>query len=458
MRAVRRWAARHGAFLVVLALAVALRITVMIGYRPIMWFNDSYGYVADAFELNPSPIRPSGYSFLLKLLDPLGGFTLVAVVQHLMGLTVGVLCYQVVRRLGAPAWAAVLAAVPVLFDAYQVQLEHLVMSDTLFTVLVVGAVVLVVRARPTVAVGAVAGVLLGLATVTRSIGQPLLILLIGYLLIRQVGWRVVTTTALAGAIPIFAYMSWFHEVHGRYSLSDSSGIFLYSRTMAFADCGKIKPPPRLAPLCDDLPAERRPLSQLYIWSASSPLYRLGGEVFTEQTNRLAGEFARRAVLAQPLDYLSVVLKDVARTFAWERTPFPDEPTYAQYRFDKVIESLPNWEPPYLTAYDPGWRTVISEPQAGLLGGYQDRVYLRGSMFGVVLLVGLAGLFRRPVRGSPAWYLRWLRAPGLLPWLVAVVLVVVPAATAEFSYRYVLAAVPLAMIAAALAFRRSRAPS
>jgi hypothetical protein len=42
---------------------------------------------------------------------------------------------------------------------------------------------------------------------------------------------------------------------------------------------------------------------------------------------------------------------------------------------------------------------------------------------------------------------------LLPWLVGAVLIVLPAMTAGFSYRYVLAAAPAACLAAGLAFTR-----
>ena len=69
------------------------------------------------------------------------------------------------------------------------------------------------------------------------------------------------------------------------------------------------------------------------------------------------------------------------------------------------------------------------------------------MYGLILLVGLAGVV-----------LRWRRAgrDALLPWLCSVALVVAPAATAEFDYRYVTTAVPFACLAAAMAFgRRAR---
>ncbi len=39
----------------------------------------------------------------------------------------------------------------------------------------------------------------------------------------------------------------------------------------------------------------------------------------------------------------------------------------------------------------------------------------------------------------------------VPWLISVALIVAPAMTAEFDYRYVLTAVPFACLAAALAF-------
>ena len=64
------------------------------------------------------------------------------------------------------------------------------------------------------------------------------------------------------------------------------------------------------------------------------------------------------------------------------------------------------------------------------------------MYGLILLVGLGGIV-----------LAWRRFGGeaLLPWTISLALIVIPAATAEFDYRYVLVAVPFACLAAAIAF-------
>src|SRR5207237_282168 len=113
-----------------LAGAIALRVLAMLAFRPIMWFGgDSASYLSTALRLTPDPSRVGGYGFLLWALRPLHSFTVVAAVQHLAGIAVGVLIYLVIRRHGLPAWVAVLGALPVLFDAYELQLESDAVPD-----------------------------------------------------------------------------------------------------------------------------------------------------------------------------------------------------------------------------------------------------------------------------------------------------------------------------------------
>jgi hypothetical protein len=72
--------------------------------------------------------------------------------------------------------------------------------------------------------------------------------------------------------------------------------------------------------------------------------------------------------------------------------------------------------------------------------YQRYVYLPGTLLGVILLAGLAGMaVRRRVSGAG------------LPWAFAVTILLVPPLIVDFDLRYLVPAVPVACLAAALAF-------
>jgi hypothetical protein len=440
---VRAFARRHRVLLAVLAPAVALRLVTMLGYRGAMWFPDSYDYVSGALTLTPNLIRPSGYSLFLWLLSPFHSLTLVVFVQHAMGVAVGVMVYALLRhRFGLSGWAASVAALPALFDAFGIQLEHLVLSDTLFTFLLTMAVTLALwRSAPSTRRVTLVCLLLGLAAVTRSIGLPVLVVTLAWLVVRRAGRRAVAAGLVAGLLPIVLYAGWFSSRTHRFALTYSTGIFLYSRTTPFADCRKIKPPVDELPLCITTPPEERGRSQFYIWGRVSPFHRLGEHKFTPDIESRAGDFAQRAIIAQPGDYAQTVTSDLLRTFRWSHPRFPDPTTYGYY----VFQAHPPQPPPVAAArmrpYDPGHlRPRVVRPYAGIMQTYQRHVFLRGTVFGLILLAGLAALLRR----------RW---EALLPWTAAVVAIVVPPTTAEFDYRYLIPAVPAACVAAALAFTR-----
>ncbi|SEG47498.1 hypothetical protein SAMN04489712_105424 [Thermomonospora echinospora] len=450
----RVMAMRHPVFAVVLTLGALLRLLTMLGYRPAMYFNDSFDYLHVAIEPYPHPLRPGGYSFLLLALKPLHSFALVTALQHLMGLAMGLMIYAVLRhRFGLPGWGAALAAAPVLLDAYQIQLEHLVLSDTLFAFLVVCAVTLLLwHERPGWKVAAAIGLLAAAAWLTRSVGLPVLVGLCVFMVLRRAGWRALTVMLVTCAIPVTAYMGWFAGVHGKFAMTESDGVFLFARAYKFADCHKI---PDLTvdeqQLCV-LPGNKLPNSQDGIWDRRSPLKRVVDLRFGPRQNEIAGGFSRKAIMAQPGDYLGVVAGDFFRAFRWDREVFPDLKTYRMYEFEKSATPLPVWRMDNdSTAADEAVRYEagpaqprVVEPFAGVMRSYQDHVYVRGTMLGGLLLVGLAGLV-------PLW--RRFGGAAFLPWTLATGLLLTPAATAEFDYRYVLPAVPLASLAAALAFAR-----
>ena len=167
-------------------------------------------------------------------------------------------------------------------------------------------------------------------------------------------------------------------------------------------------------------------------------------------NQLAENFAIRAIEAQPLDYAKAVFDDTWRVFGWKRVVFPNAATYDEYIFGNSSLPIPSWDDAkigpynsYAAAYVHGNPlTQVVAPFANVMRLYEHHVYLPGTVYGLILLTGLAGLV-----------LAWRRFGGeaLLPWTISLALIVIPAATAEFDYRYVLVAVPFACLAAALAF-------
>jgi hypothetical protein len=482
---------RHRVFVIALAAAAALRLTTELGYRWALWFNDSFDYVAIALRLRPDPMRPIGYPVLLWLLRPAGGLLLVTSLQHLLGLATAWLGYLLLRRLGLPGWGATVAMVPVLFDAFGVQLEQLLLADTLFTFLAVAAVTLLCRlpahrGEPMSAWRAAgAGLLLSFAALARPVGIPLIVIAAGYLLICRAGWRAAAAACACAAIPLAGCVMWYHAAHGQYALDTTNGIYLWGRTAAFAECDVIKPPPDEAWLCPRLPPPQRAASSAQVWQATSPLHWRHGQVFSARENDLAMRFALRAIAAQPAAYTRTVLSGIARGFAWARTPYPTGYTASLYTFAGAKTWLPAWPEPggrtaaaTARAYAGGpAATAVAAPYSTAMRWYQRYVYLRGPLVAVILALpivgGLAALAARRRHRAPATSGRAGASPQAgragpagqphaaprcrpaqwLCWSTAVALLVIPPLTVDFDYRYVLPVVPFGCVAAALAAQR-----
>jgi hypothetical protein len=182
---------RHAVFLGLLGAGAVLRGLTTLAYRPAMEFvQDSFDYLGDARSLAPSVIRPLGYPLFLRALSVTGRFGLVAVAQHLLGLAMAVMLYQLLLRLGVRPWLAALATAPLLLDAYAVYMEQFVLAETLFGFLALaGFVVLLWRLRPSAAACALAAALLACAALTRTVGLALLAPALGYLLVTRAGVR-----------------------------------------------------------------------------------------------------------------------------------------------------------------------------------------------------------------------------------------------------------------------------
>ncbi|QKW39037.1 hypothetical protein HUT06_37600 [Actinomadura sp. NAK00032] len=446
----------HGLFLIVLAGAFAVRWVTMEGYPSPLWFGDSHSYLEGALNPTPSVLRPSGYSLFLWGLGPFHSFTVVLWTQHALGLLTGVLVYVLVwrairagarRRRWPASIIATLVTVPVLYDAYQIQLEHLVMADGLFTFLLFAAVAVVLwRVRMRWWTGALAGLLVACGALVRSVGLPMLLVVVFCMVVRRAGWRAVTAAVAAAAIPVVAYMSWFNAVHGEFTMTNTSNVWLYGRTADFADCAVIKPEPEIAGFCRDHLPPREDVAPAFtaLWGADSPFRQYPDGIRDPQANELAGEFAKKAITEQPGDYFGTVLRDTFRAFEWERHEYPTRGTVEEYEFP-LGASLRDWDA--LVAYPYGGDTAqarVVSPYSDWVRDYQDRYFVRGPVLGGLMAIGLIGVLLRVRRFGGA---------VLLPFGTGLALLVVPAATADFDYRYVLPAIPFAALAAGLAFAR-----
>src|SRR3974390_2019257 len=139
----RRLAGEHKLFTGALAVGAAVRLFAMIGYPGALWFaGDSYVYLGAALRPPPNLSKSTGYSFFLRALLPFHSLTLVTIAQHLMGLAVAVMVYALLRHYNVSRLWSTVAALPVLLDGYMIEIEHLIMAESLFVFLLMTALIL----------------------------------------------------------------------------------------------------------------------------------------------------------------------------------------------------------------------------------------------------------------------------------------------------------------------------
>ncbi len=330
----------HRLITVAVALSLVPRLLAMLAFRPALFTPDSFAYMAEGAHPNLSRWHPSGYPLFLWLLSPLHSLLLVTALQHLIGVAIAVGVYALLRRWGLPAWGATLAACPTLIDSRQVALESSILPDTGYALLLTAAVAVVLirrtpgPVRPVPVQCAVAGALLFGAAILRGNGAPELLALLAVLAVWRAGLRALAAATIAFTLPLLAYMGLFAAKYGNYALTNSDGMFLWSRTMSFADCSVIRPPAGLRMLCPnrqpDPPRPAGPWSvpamlgsptpAAYLWARGAWWRKDAHPGFNAANNALALRFALDAIRAQPAGYARTVASGVMLTFlATDRT-------------------------------------------------------------------------------------------------------------------------------------------
>ena len=440
---------RHWALALVLAGGAALRAVVMLAYDPVFWFGDTDGYLRGAEEVKPGEGRPWGYSGFLWLLLPGLDHRGVVAVQHLLVLALAGGVYAFLLRRRVVPWLAALAVLPLSLSPLLANVEHHLLSDPLFLVLFTAAALLLAWAdhRPALWTCVLAGLVFAAAALTRQVGLVLLPLLLGYLLLRRVGWARLAAFALAALLPLGGYLLWFHDHYGAYRFSSWSGRFLYARVAPIAQCerlGALTPQERR--LCDPRPLAQRPGPDGYLWRGPLPLgeRRLDRLVASRLPDGVTISFARKVITQQPLDYARVVAGDTANVFYPGRRQrrgescaaywsYPD-PLPGGCRVDAVGSAM--------------WRKhpfEVDRPLAHGLRLYERVDYPIGPAMLAGLLLTLVAALWRPRRGG--WR---LRLDALLLASLGLALTVAALATVTFSYRYTVPLYSTVPAAAALA--------
>jgi hypothetical protein len=314
----------HLALAVLLVAGLALRVLLMVDYRPAVLANpDSARFLHFAHgggRLFRDTFGPSGYAVFLKVVRAITDrFEATIALQHVFGIAAALLVYAAVRRLGAPRPAALIPAAVMLLSGDELYLEHAPLSESPFVILVAGGLYSAVRGlgdRPRTAWLALGGALLATSSLFRNVGLVLPPVLVLWTAIAMpAGWRRRAIGAAAGAAGSLAVIGIYAAFaagthHGTTGWADVSGWNEYGRSAPFADCKQFTPPAGTRRLCQRTSPDVRPGSLFYLWYRGSPARALFGH--PPIGNSKLGEFGRAAILNQPLDYVSLVFEELPR--------------------------------------------------------------------------------------------------------------------------------------------------
>jgi hypothetical protein len=304
-----------------------------------------------------------------------------------------------------------------------------------------------------------AGLLTGYAITVWTGGVLMPFVFAGFLIIRRKGWRSLAALVVGCAIPVVAYGVWFHSQTGDYNLTESGGFYLWGRVSSFAECSRINPPADERMLCLSQPPSRREPPGALIWNEPQVIAALPGGPVSAKSDALMENFAIRAIEAQPLSYVHVIIDGLVLAVEPVHHPYPSAGTVYDYYFHTKPQTVPDQTvvpgataPQDIRAYGHASISRVVEPFARAMAAYQRVFWLYGPLFGLIMMLGLGGFVR--VARRDGWRISIQRrrdGPSMMPWVAAVVLLVTPIAIADFDYRYLLPVVPFACLAAGLAF-------
>lgn len=405
---------RHWLASALITMGATLRVLVMMAYHPAIIYIDSLKYLYSYWP-GSDPIE---YKIPLKLILAFGDLGTVGFVQHLLGIAMAIALYAVLVRRGAPRWLGALAIAPVLFDAYQLQAEAMIMPDVWFEAMVVaGLVVLLWNPAPSLRVLIIGGALLGFSTGLRQAGEILIVPALVYVLVIGGGWRLMLRNAVAVtaafAMAVVLYLGTSLALTGHFWISRSQISLTYGRMAAVADCATLNLPADEKPLCPTK-AQQAMGPDWLDHSGSSPLHTysltetLPAGVAGGTNGPLVTRFNRAVESQQPLRVISGILRDSVKLFAVTRHTSPGDtpiwrwqfqgnfPTYDPYIFIKnnsIWILVPPLDSGKIMLLKPtyGGAPQVDAPIANFLRSYQLKGgYTPGPLLALFVLTGLIG--------------------------------------------------------------------
>jgi hypothetical protein len=385
------------------------------------------------------PWMPAGYPLFLRGVHELSNALWVTVaLQHVLGLGTAGLLYATLRRLDASRGLALVPAAVVALGGDFIYMEHALLNEWLTVLLLAAGAYLTVRGAATPRsrrwlIGA--GMVLGCAAIVRNTALIAAVAAFAWLTFMRRGeprtQRLKQGVLLLSpaAFVVGGYVALATTLGSYAGMSDIPGWFLYGRTAPFANCSEFTPKRELRVLCENSPPGQRRGPFFYVNFAAGP----GRQNFdllpfacatkspsrhcNDTQQKKVGEFARQAIIHQPLSYLRAVLKDFIRYVepgvGRRRTEAGSEAETSSFGYDDPIQ-----ESALAADLRKRYRAirVEKEPGRSVLKSYQALLRVNGIMLLAAAGLTVAGLARGngPSRVVPVAVFTYDYRYGLIP--------------------------------------------
>lgn len=245
MSACLRWFRQHptlAALIVVLLVATGVRLAFTFR-SPVLVTKDSLEYVQPAYGLvfgqgfelaqRRTPVYPAFVAAVFALAGQ--ELSAIAFVQHLLGVATAVAVFAL-GAITVNRWVGLASGVLFGLSSPQLIYEHYVITEPVFTFLLIATVLAIVVAarRDRWWLYAIAGLMLGLASLTRPVAQVLIPVLPLYLLFVHRSWRrAAVGTAIVWVCVGVLLVPWTLRNQQEYGTVSTTGTgrFLISRSV-----------------------------------------------------------------------------------------------------------------------------------------------------------------------------------------------------------------------------------